>query len=73
MVGKGRYGGDFCEVMSPRPQLTVGFRLCEVVAGPLFSQRLCAGVANELQHNGDLSLMLPRMKTEKWAIGRISP
>ena len=73
MVGKGRNDGDFCEVISPRPQIALGFRLCEAVARSLFPQRLGSEMANELQHNRDLSFMLPRMKTAKRVTWRISP
>ena len=60
MVGKERNDGGFCEMMFPRPQIALGFRLCEAVARSLFPQRLCAEIANELQHNSNLSLMHPR-------------
>ena len=49
----------------------MAFRLCEAVAGALFTQRLCAGVASKPQQNRDLSLILPRMKIEKPATGQI--
>ena len=65
MVGKGKNGGDLCEVVSPRPQIVFGLRLCEAVAGPLFTQRLCAEIVSELQHNRNLSLILLRVKTKK--------
>jgi len=38
-VGKGRNGGDFGEVVSPKSQIGHGLGLCEAVAGPLFPQR----------------------------------
>jgi len=73
MVGKGRNGGALCEVVSPRPQIVFGLWLCEAAAGPLFTQRLCAEITTELQHNRDLSPILLRMKTDKRATGRIYP
>ena len=39
MVEKGRNGGEFCGVVSLRPQIALGFRLCQAVVGPLFPPR----------------------------------
>ena len=69
VVEKGGDGGDFCGVVSLRPQIALGFPLCQAVVGPLFPPRPRADIASELPHNRDLNLIFPRMKTEKPVIG----